>query len=57
MINSGLGVTHVNALLSSMNIPTISPRSLKRREREVGKHLEKLAEESCSEVLHEEMEL
>ncbi|XP_062603151.1 uncharacterized protein LOC134264915 [Saccostrea cucullata] len=57
MLNGGYGITHVNALLAALNIPGITNKSLKSREREVGKHLEEMAGQSCNEVLQEEMKL
>ncbi|XP_061175979.1 uncharacterized protein LOC133184928 [Saccostrea echinata] len=57
MLNGGYGITHVNALLAALNIPGITNRSLKSREREVGEHLEEMAGQSCNKVLQEEMKL
>ena len=39
MINGGFGETHVNSILTSLNISSISKKSLKNRECEVGVHL------------------
>ena len=55
MVNGGYGETHVNSLLAALNIPGISDKSLKKREREVGEILE--AGQSCIEVLQEELNL
>ncbi|XP_062618074.1 uncharacterized protein LOC134279665 [Saccostrea cucullata] len=55
MINGGLGETHINNMLAALNIPNIIEKSLKDREREVGVHLEEMAEESCRKQLHEEI--
>ncbi|XP_055999332.1 uncharacterized protein LOC125677071 [Ostrea edulis] len=57
MVNGGYGTTHVNALLAALNIPGITDKSLKKREREVGEHLEEMAGQSCNEILQEEMKL
>lgn len=57
MLQGGYGATHVRALLAALNIPEISETSLKSREREVGKHLEEMAGQSCKEALQEEMKL
>jgi hypothetical protein len=54
MLNSGLGETQVNHLLAALNIPRISPTTLKRREREVGNSIQELAQQSCSEALIQE---
>lgn len=55
MINGGFGETHLNALLAVLNIPGISKRRLKEREREVGDSLSKMADESCLKNLIEEV--
>ena len=55
MINGGFGETHLNALLAVLNIPGISKRGLKEREREVGNTLSKMADESCQKNLLEEV--
>ena len=34
MLNAGIGPTHMNAVLSVLNLPTIHHKSFKRRERE-----------------------
>lgn len=57
MINGGFGETHVNSFLASLNIPGISKKSLKNREREVGVHLEELAEDSCQKQLQDEIRM
>ncbi|XP_062617800.1 uncharacterized protein LOC134279410 isoform X2 [Saccostrea cucullata] len=57
MINEGLGETQVNGLLASLNIPTITQKSLKEREREVGNQLDLMAEESCRQHLRREIEM
>ena len=46
MINGGFEETHLNALLAVLNIPGISKRGLKEREKEVGNTLSKMADES-----------
>ena len=57
MINGGFGETHVNALLSALNIPGITQKSLKNREREVSQHIEDMAVQSCTKNLKEEARL
>jgi hypothetical protein len=57
MINGGFGEQHVNCMLASLNIPTITQKSLKNREREVGVHLTDLAKESCQAHLQEELRM
>lgn len=47
MLQTGLGTTSVNALLVCFNIPSISPKSQKAREREVGRKNEDIAKKSC----------
>ena len=48
MIDAGIGYTHMNTILSILNIPIISNTLLKRNERYVGKSLEDLARENNS---------
>lgn len=56
MLHTGLGTTSLNALLVCMNIPSISPKSLKAREREVGRKIEDIAKTSCEECAAKEIE-
>lgn len=57
MLDVGIGPTHVNSLLTSMNIPAVHENTLKRREREVGEHLETVAKWSCDEARKQEVAL
>lgn len=41
MINGGFGESHVNSYLAVLNIPGISKRGFKEREKEIGTHLKK----------------
>ena len=49
-----MGPTHVNALLSSLNIPTLCVSTLKAREREIGPAIENIANKSCDLEMEEE---
>lgn len=51
MLQTGLGTTSVNALLVCLNIPSISPKSQKAREREVGRKNEDIAKQSCKKSM------
>ena len=57
MINAGMGETHVNTLLSSMNVKPVNHSVLKKREREAGLSIERVAKRSCTEAATEEKEL
>lgn len=46
----------VNASLACSNIPGISPKSLKAREREVGRKIEDIGYYSCEEYAAKEIE-
>ena len=48
------GETTINNFLARLNIPTVSPVTFKRHEREVGSVFEAIANESCNEALFEE---
>lgn len=47
MIDAGIGPTHLNALITTMNIPSIHPTTLKRYEELVGPAIEEVAQKSC----------
>lgn len=57
MIDAGIGPTQVLKLNSVINIPTPDAKTLKKREREVGKAIEIEARSSCEEALQEEINL
>ena len=56
MLHAGIGPTHVNALLTSINIPAVGESTIKSREREVGPKIEEVAKESCVASLDQEKE-
>ena len=56
MLHAGIRVTHVNALLTSINLPAVGQNTLKAREREVGAAIETVARNSCLEGLQLEKE-
>lgn len=55
MINGGFGETHINSILAALNIPSITQKALKKREREVGHQLNSMLEESCKKQLNKEL--
>ena len=55
-LHAGMGHTHVNHLLSTLNVPTISHTAYKAREREVGRCVEAVVQESCKNVICKEKE-
>lgn len=52
-----MGNTHLNKLLSGLNIPEVNCNTFKTYEKEVGKVLEKMAQESCMRAAVEERQL
>lgn len=56
MMHSGIGPSQVNSLLSSLNIPTISTRTLQNRQNESGKVVEKITEDTTRSSLHDEIQ-
>ncbi|XP_077991796.1 uncharacterized protein LOC144446003 [Glandiceps talaboti] len=54
MIHAGIGERQLNSLLSSLNIPPVNHRTLKKREREIGKVIEEIAVTSTTSALIEE---
>ena len=61
MLHAGTGETHVNNLLTSMNVPPIHHKTLKKREREAGsrkgyrKGIETVANRLMAKALLEEI--
>ena len=56
-IDNGIGYSHVNSFLTTLNIPTMNKRAYKRREREIGVAIEDVAANSCAMVLENEIEI
>ena len=56
MIDTGLGPYQVVNFISDLNIPSISVKSLKDREGEVGVKFENVASDLCLQSLHAEIE-
>ena len=54
MLHAGRGATHVNALLTSINLPAVHENTLKARKREIGPALEKIAKRSCKNAIEKE---
>ena len=56
-LDAGMGYTHINKLLSGLNIPQYNWQSYKIHEVEVGLAGKKLARESCIRAVAEERRL
>ena len=50
MLHAGIGPTHLNALLTSINLPPVGENTPKAREREIGPAIESVAKKSCEET-------
>ena len=57
MIDAGFGETHINTLLSAINVPTVTAGFIKKNERLVGQAIEDVAKESCIESIQLEKQL
>lgn len=57
MIDSGLGDSQINTLISTLNVPAIPSTTLKRYERKVGVAIEAISKESCEERIRLEKKL
>ncbi|XP_070561114.1 uncharacterized protein [Ptychodera flava] len=55
MIHAGIGERHVNSLFSSISLPTIHEKTLKRKERAAGEAITKVAKRSCEHALRGEI--
>ena len=56
-LHTRIGETHLNNLLSTLNVPTINPVTFKSREREIGAVVEKVAQKTCNQNMTLEREL
>ena len=50
-LHAGIGQTHINNVLSTVNTPTLNSSTFKQREREVGRVVEDITKTSCQESL------
>ena len=55
-LHTGVGNTHLNNLLSALNVPEMNSSTFKNREREAGKAIELVARNSCQQFLNLERE-
>ena len=55
MVEVGIGESQINMLLAILNLPTISHKTLKRREREIASSIRQVAEESCDAAIQDEI--
>ena len=55
-LHTGVGSTHLNNLLSTLNVPAMNSSTFKNREREAGKAIELAAKNSCQQFLNLERE-
>ena len=53
-LHAGIGQTHINNVLSTLNAPTLNSVTFKLREREVGKAVEGIVKSSCHNCLTNE---
>lgn len=56
MYHIGVGPTQVNNFLSTLNLPTVNVKTLRRRCEEVGEELLNLAQQSVQSALQEEFQ-
>lgn len=56
-LHVGLGYSHITRFLQTLKIPYICSRTFKKREREVGIAVEKLAKKSCKAAVELEKKL
>ena len=53
---AGIGPTHVNNILTTLNIPPLDAKTLQRQERAIGVFVEQVAQKSCAAAAAEEAE-
>ena len=57
ILSSGIGKTQADKFLAALNIPLITNRNHKKREREIGPIVESVAKRSCKAACTEERTL
>jgi len=57
MIHAGIGETHVNALLTTIGLPSISCKTLKKMERIIGPLIEAEAIQRCTDARKDEYDI
>lgn len=57
MYDAAIGESHINTLLTELDVPPISPTTLKCYERIIGSIIESITDHSCEEALVEEITL
>ena len=55
MYNTSMGPTHVTRLLTGLNIPSLHPKTLRKRTIEVTSHIQVTAQDSCKKALEAEL--
>lgn len=50
-LHTGIGATHLDNLLSTLNVPPLNENSFENRERELGLAVEKLAKKRCKDSM------
>ena len=53
-LHTGVGQTHLDGILATMNVPTMSRASFKTREREAGTAVESIAKVTCQQIITSE---
>ena len=53
-LDTGIGESHLSRILSTLNIPPPTRSTFKKREREIGKAVERVAKRSCTEATNKE---
>ena len=56
MVHAGLGSSALNRYFASINVPPLSIKGTKKREREIGPTIEKLAKSSCRDGIDTEIQ-
>lgn len=53
-LHTGIGETHLNNLLCTLNIPSMNPVTFKSKENEIGHAVEQVKKKSCKTAMSEE---
>lgn len=56
MIHTGIGPAQINGLLTTLNIPAISSRTIQKRQMETGPAIQQVADDTIQKVLQDEIQ-
>ena len=57
MVHAGMGTSHIQSFMAVLEIPSITHKHMKLREREILASIENVARKSCDQAIAEEINI